>query len=86
MGIIKHYGKLFAPFVHIILILIQPVFALSPYCCMFSGEAINTNFIVDTGIGLGGNLLQNFLLRSFQAVHERSLDVPSIFVYQPHYV
>ena len=33
-----------------------------------------------------GKLLQNFLLRSFQAVHERSLDVPSIFVYQPHYV
>jgi hypothetical protein len=24
----------------------QPVFALSPYCCVFSGEATNTNFIV----------------------------------------
>jgi len=24
----------------------QPVFALSPYCCVLSGEATNTNFIV----------------------------------------
>jgi hypothetical protein len=34
------------PFRHIILIPSQPVFALSPYCCMLSGEATNTNFIV----------------------------------------
>ena len=24
----------------------QPVFVLSPYCCVLSGEATNTNFIV----------------------------------------
>jgi hypothetical protein len=35
-----------APLWHIILILSQPVFALSPKCCMLSGEATNTNFIV----------------------------------------
>jgi hypothetical protein len=31
---------------HIIQILIQPVFALSPLCCMISRESTNTNFIV----------------------------------------
>jgi hypothetical protein len=31
---------------HIILIPSQPVFPLSPYCCVLSGEATNTNFIV----------------------------------------
>jgi hypothetical protein len=31
---------------HIILIPSQPVFALSPQCCVLSGEATNTNFIV----------------------------------------
>ena len=31
---------------YIILIPSQPVFALSPYCCVLSGEAKNTNFIV----------------------------------------
>jgi hypothetical protein len=35
-----------APLGHIILIPSQPVFALSPYCCVISGEASNTNFIV----------------------------------------
>ena len=30
----------------IILIQSQPVFALSPYCCVLSGEATNTNLIV----------------------------------------
>ena len=35
-----------APLGHIILILNQPVFALSPSCCVLSGEATNTNFIV----------------------------------------
>jgi hypothetical protein len=30
---------------HIILIPSQPVFALSPKCCVLSGEATNTNFI-----------------------------------------
>ena len=31
---------------HIILIPSKPVFALAPYCCVLSGEATNTNFIV----------------------------------------
>ena len=31
---------------HIVLILSQSVFTLFPYCCVFSGEAANTNFIV----------------------------------------
>jgi len=31
---------------HIILIPSQPAFALSPECCVLSGEATNTNFIV----------------------------------------
>jgi hypothetical protein len=35
-----------APLGHIILIPSQPVFALSPECCVLSGEATNTNFIV----------------------------------------
>jgi hypothetical protein len=34
------------PLGHIILIPNQPVFALSPYCCMLSGEATNSHFIV----------------------------------------
>ena len=39
-------GRHVAPLRHIILILSKPVFALSPYCCMLSGEATNTNLIV----------------------------------------
>ena len=39
-------GRHVAPLKHIILIPNQPVFALSPECCMLSGEATNTNFIV----------------------------------------
>ena len=35
-----------APLGHIILIPNQPVFVLSPYCCVLSGKATNTNFIV----------------------------------------
>ena len=35
-----------APIGHNILIPSQPVFALFPYCCVLSGEATNTNFIV----------------------------------------
>jgi hypothetical protein len=35
-----------APLGHIILIPSQPVFALSPLCCVLSGEATNGNLIV----------------------------------------
>jgi hypothetical protein len=34
------------PLWHIILITSQPGFALSPYCCVLSGEATHTNLIV----------------------------------------
>ena len=34
------------PLRHIIIIPSQPVFPLSPLCCMLSGEGTNTNFIV----------------------------------------
>ena len=42
-------GRNVAPLAHIILIPSQPVFALSPKCCVLSGEATNTNCI---GFGL----------------------------------
>ena len=38
-------GRYVAPLGHIILIPSQPVFALSPLCCVLSGEATNTKFI-----------------------------------------
>ena len=39
-------GRHVAPLRHIILISSQPVFDISPWCCVLSGEATNTNFIV----------------------------------------
>ena len=39
-------GRHVAPLGHVIMILSQPVFSLSPECCVLSGEATNTNFIV----------------------------------------
>ena len=39
-------GRYVAPLGHIILIPSQPVFDLSTKCCILSGEATNTNFIV----------------------------------------
>ena len=39
-------GRHIAPLRHIILILSQPVFALTLYCCLLSGDATNTNCIV----------------------------------------
>ena len=39
-------GKHVIPLGHIILILGQSVFALSPQCCVLRGEASNSNFIV----------------------------------------
>ena len=39
-------GRYVAPLRHIILTSSQPVFALTPQCCVLSGEATNTNFLV----------------------------------------
>ena len=39
-------GRHIAPLGHIILISSQPVFAVTPYCCVLSGEATYTNFLV----------------------------------------
>jgi len=39
-----------APLGHIILIPSQPVFALSPLCCVLSGEATNTNNLTRSGL------------------------------------
>ena len=45
--VLAHWDKRHvAPLGQIILIPSPPVFALSPLCCMLSGEATNTNFIV----------------------------------------
>jgi hypothetical protein len=35
-----------APLGHIVLIPGQPIIPYSPYCCVLSGEATNTNFLV----------------------------------------
>jgi hypothetical protein len=57
-----------APVRHIILILSQPVFALSSYCCMLSGEAANINFIVFglTQLGLEHTI---YCTRGEHAIH-----------------
>ena len=39
-------GRHVAPFGHIILILSQPIFVITPQCCMFIGAATNTYFII----------------------------------------
>jgi len=39
-------GRHVAPLRHIMLILSQPVFALTPWSCVVSREAANTNFII----------------------------------------
>jgi hypothetical protein len=39
-------GRHVASLGHVIMILSQPVFSLSPECCVLSGEATNTSFIV----------------------------------------
>ena len=39
-------GRHVVPLWHIILIPRQPVFVLTPYCCLLNGEAANTNLIV----------------------------------------
>ena len=56
------------PVGHIILIPSQPVFALSPSCCVLSGEATNTNFIV-FGLTLPGLESTSCHTRGEQANH-----------------
>ena len=42
----QYAGRHVVPLGHIITIPSQPVFAVTPQCCVLSGEAANTNFIV----------------------------------------
>ena len=53
-----------APLGHIILIQSQPVFDLSPYCCVLSGEATSTIFIV---VGLTRQGLEPTIYRTREA-------------------
>ena len=48
-------GKPVVPLGHIILILSQPVFSFALYCCVLSGEANNTNFVVFGRLDRGTN-------------------------------
>jgi hypothetical protein len=61
-------GRHVTPLGHSILNPSQPVFALTPKCCMLSGEATNTNFIV---FGLSGQRLGPtvYCTRSEDAIH-----------------
>jgi hypothetical protein len=61
-------GRHVTPLGHIILNPSQPVFALTPKCCMLSGEATNTNVIV---FGLSGQRLGPtvYCTRSEDAIH-----------------
>jgi len=54
-------GRHVAPLGHIVLIPSQSVFALSPYCCVCSWEATNTNFIV---FGLTRSRLETTIYRT----------------------
>jgi hypothetical protein len=65
------------PLGHIILILIQPVFALSPYCCVCIGDAPNTNFIV---IGLTRLGLEPTIYRKLTITPPMRL-VDDIYIY-----
>ena len=58
---------------HIILILSQSVFALTPQCCMFSIEVANTNFIV---FCLKRKLCMNQLLVGENTIVVRYLPYP----------
>jgi hypothetical protein len=57
---------------HIIPIPSQPVFALSPYCYVLSGEAINTNFIV---FGLTRSRLEPTIYRTREHASHYTNDV-----------
>ena len=50
-----------APLGHIVLIPNQPVFALSPKCCVLRGKATNTNFVV---FGLNKSVLEPWIYRT----------------------
>ena len=54
-------GRHIAPLRHTILIPNQPVFVLSPQCCVLSGEATNTSFIV---FGVTGSGVEPTIYRS----------------------
>jgi len=60
-----HADRHVTPPGHIILILSQPVFALSPSCCVLSGEARDINFIV---FGLTRSALEITIYRTRVAI------------------
>ena len=64
-------GRHVVPLGHIILIPSQPVFVLSPYCCVHSGEATNTNFIIFglTRSGLEPTIYHYYYHYTTDAVH-----------------
>jgi hypothetical protein len=64
-----------APLGHISLILSQPVFALSPLCCLLWGEATNTNFIV-SGLTRSGIEPMIYHTQGEQANHYTTNAVP----------
>ena len=57
----KLEGRHVAPLGHIILIPSQPVSALTPKCCVLSGEATDANFII---FGLTRSRLKHTIYRN----------------------
>ena len=63
------------PLGNIMLIPTQPVFALSPECCVLSGEATNTNFIV---FGLTQSGLEPMIYRT-RGEHTNHYNTDAVF-------
>ena len=71
-----------APLGHIILILSQPAFALSPWCCVPSGEVTNTYFIV---FGLTRSRLEPTIYRTWgEHANHYTTNAVIIFSYIPY--
>ena len=68
---------------HIILIPSQPVFALSPWCCVLSKEAVNTDFIVFAlaRSGLEPTIYRN---RDKNAYHDIHVVVSVLYNWSPN--
>ena len=64
-----------APLGHIILIPSQPVFALSPKCCVLSGKATITNFINSRSDLLNGQIVTGHLYSKSNQITLLSLNI-----------